>query len=113
MIKITRNTLLLSAMLSFSSTVALADEIEIGMLNMTYIRDSNKITTIDIKVGDTLRFKNNDPYNHDVYSASPEAEFDLGIYPKGQSKEVTFDKPGTIEVKCSIHDGMNLTVDVK
>jgi plastocyanin len=39
--------------------------------------------------------------------------FDLGSYPQGQSKPVTFDKPGTVEVECAIHPQMKITVEVK
>jgi plastocyanin len=109
-----RNKLLLSILMTvIFSANAHADEIEIGLLDMAFIKGSDVITTIDIKVGDTLSFKNYDPFNHDIYSASAEATFDLGVYPQGQSKVVKFDKPGKIDVECSIHESMHLTVNVK
>jgi len=95
------------------SANANADETEIGLLDMAFIKGLDNITAIDIKVGDTLRFKNYDPFNHNIYSASALATFDLGVYPKGQSKVVKFDKPGKVDVECSIHDTMHLTVNVK
>jgi plastocyanin len=39
--------------------------------------------------------------------------FDLGSYPQGQSKSVTFDKAGKVEVECAIHPQMKMTVEVK
>jgi plastocyanin len=108
------NKLLLSILLTvILSANANADETEIGLLDMAFMRGLDVITTIDIKVGDKLSFKNNDPFNHDIYSASAATAFDLGVYPKGQSKVVKFDKPGKIDVECSIHETMHLTVNVK
>jgi|GEM_PF-334775 cytochrome c peroxidase len=68
---------------------------------------------IVIKVGDIINFRNDDPFFHNMYSLSPIKIFDLGSYPKGQSKAVTFDKPGAIEVNCVIHPGMKLKVKVE
>ena len=108
------NKLLLSILLTvIFSANAHADEIEIGLLDMAFKKDLDDITTIDIKVGDTLRFKNYDPFNHNIFSLSEAATFDLGSYPKGQSKVVKFDKPGKVEVECAIHPQMHLTVNVK
>jgi plastocyanin len=69
-------------------------------------------TKLKIKAGDTVNFKNEDAFFHNVFSLSDVQTFDLGSYPKGQSKPVTFDKPGTIEVECSIHPEMKLIIEV-
>jgi len=63
-------------------------------------------------VGDSINFRNEDPYFHNVFSLSDAKTFDLGSYPQGQSKKVTFDKPGTVEVECAIHPNMKLVVEV-
>ena len=68
---------------------------------------------LSIKVGDSISFKNGDPFNHNVFSLSDVKSFDLGSYPIGQAKKVTFDKAGTVEVECAIHPQMKLMVDVK
>jgi plastocyanin len=68
---------------------------------------------LTVKVGDTVSFKNTDPYNHNVFSLSDAKSFDLGSYPQGQGKQVTFDKPGTVEVECAIHPDMKMTIEVK
>ena len=39
--------------------------------------------------------------------------FDLGSYPQGEGREVTFDQAGVVEVECAIHPSMKLTIDVK
>ena len=63
-------------------------------------------------MGDSINFRNEDPYFHNVFSLSDAKTFDLGSYPQGQSKKVTFDKPGTVEVECAIHPNMKLVVEV-
>ncbi len=67
---------------------------------------------LKIKVGDSVNFKNEDPFFHNVFSLSEAKTFDLGSYPQGQFKKVTFDKPGTIEVECAIHPEMKMTIEV-
>ena len=68
---------------------------------------------LTVKVGDSVVFKNEDPFAHNVFSLSDPKTFDLGSYPKGQSKTVTFDKPGSVEVECAIHPDMRVMVEVK
>jgi len=79
----------------------------------TFVYKGTKATTLKIKVGPTIQFKNLDPYFHNVFSLSDTKLFDLGSYPQGQSRSVTFDKPGTVEVECAIHPLMKMTVEVK
>ena len=70
------------------------------------------VKQIKVKVGDTVDFKNADPFNHNVFSLSDAKTFDLGSYAQGGSKKVTFDKPGTVEVECAIHPEMKMNVEV-
>ena len=56
------------------------------------------------------RFPNNDNLFHNVFSYSQPGEFDLGRYPKGKMKSVTFDEPGTVSVYCDIHSYMFATI---
>jgi len=67
---------------------------------------------VKLKVGDSIEFKNADPFNHNVFSLSDAQTFDLGSYPQGQSKKVTFTQPGKVEVECAIHPDMKLNVEV-
>ena len=57
-------------------------------------------------VGTTVDFPNQDPIFHNVFSVSPTRRFDLGKYPRGHSKQVTFKKPGLVQVFCDIHPSM-------
>ncbi|MCC6962181.1 MAG: hypothetical protein IT585_02925 [candidate division Zixibacteria bacterium] len=61
---------------------------------------------LPILVGTTVDFPNLDPVYHNVFSYSKARKFDLGRYPKGKSKSVTFDTPGLIKVFCEIHPSM-------
>jgi len=59
-----------------------------------------------VTVGTTVEFPNADPIYHNVFSVSPVKRFDLGRYPKGRSKRVTFDRAGLVNVYCEIHSNM-------
>jgi plastocyanin len=66
-----------------------------------------------IPLGSTVNFPNNDPFNHNVFSVSQEAMFDLGLFGRRQSKSVTFSQPGIIRVFCNVHAGMAAFVVVR
>ena len=89
-------------------SVVNAAEFEVGQTNKAFTEKA-----MSIKVGDKIKFTNNDPFFHNVFSLSDIQTFDLGSYPKGQSKIVTFDKAGKVDVECAIHPKMRLTVEVK
>ena len=65
-----------------------------------------------IPVGTTVSFPNKDTFFHNVFSYSGSARFDLGRYPRGQAKEVTFDKPGIVKVYCEVHEFMRAIIVV-
>ena len=64
---------------------------------------------IVISVGQTVVFPNDEdrPIEHNVFSRSSAKQFDLGLYPPGKSKSITFDKPGKVRLFCSIHRYMD------
>ena len=59
-----------------------------------------------VPVGSTVRFPNNDPFNHNVFSLSEEGPFDLGLYGRGETKGTKFNRPGVIRVYCNVHANM-------
>jgi plastocyanin len=59
-----------------------------------------------VPVHSTVQFPNLDPIFHSVFSLSSTRSFDLGFYPKGQSRQVRFDRPGVVQVYCHIHSNM-------
>jgi plastocyanin len=67
---------------------------------------------LPILVGTTVDFPNRDNLFHNVFSYSQPKEFDLGRYPKDDSRSVRFDRPGTVRVYCDIHAHMHATIVV-
>jgi plastocyanin len=68
---------------------------------------------LSVKVGDSIKFVNEDPFSHNVFSLSDAKSFDLGSYGQGGSKSIVFDKAGTVEVECAVHPDMKLVVEVQ
>jgi plastocyanin len=64
------------------------------------------------KVGDTISFRNEDPYVHNIFSLSEVQSFDLGTFAKGELRQVKLGNPGKIEVECAVHPEMKLVVEV-
>ena len=60
-----------------------------------------------VTVGSTVDFPNSDRTYHNVFSLSKPRRFDLGRYPRGQSRSVRFDRPGVVRVFCEIHSQMS------
>jgi plastocyanin len=56
--------------------------------------------------GERVEFPNEDKLQHNVFSLAPEAKFDLGLYRRGESRTVKFDKPGVVPIFCNIHPQM-------
>lgn len=68
---------------------------------------------LPVVAGTTVEWPNQDDIFHNVFSVSDGKQFDLGLY-KGNppEKRVTFDKPGRVDVYCSIHQSMHCVVYV-
>ena len=65
-----------------------------------------------IAVGETVEMWNDDAIYHNVFSVSKPNDFDLGVYPSGHSRAVTFRHPGVVRTYCSIHESMRGTIFV-
>ena len=70
------------------------------------------VAAVKAKIGDTISFRNEDPFVHNIFSLSDVQSFDLGTFAKGESRQVKLDKPGKIEVECAVHPEMRLVVEV-
>ncbi len=57
-----------------------------------------------VQTGTTIRFLNNDPEPHNVYS--PEGRYNLGTWPTGDTRDHSFKKPGIFTQLCNIHPDM-------
>ncbi len=62
--------------------------------------------------GSSLDFPNDDPIYHNVFSLSSVSNFNLGRYPRGESRARTFTKSGIVKVYCQIHSHMSATIMV-
>ncbi len=65
-----------------------------------------------IPAGSSVSFPNFDPIFHNVFSLSKPKSFDIGNYSKGQTRMVTFAKPGIVAVFCHLHPNMTGTIVV-
>jgi plastocyanin len=68
--------------------------------------------TLVIEAGSKVSFPNMDPIFHNVFSLSGSRSFDLGNYPKGDTRMVTFSEPGVVYVNCHLHSNMTGTIVV-
>jgi len=84
-----------------------AEEFVVGQKDKSF-----SVKTLKIKVGDTVAFRNDDSFFHNIYSLSDVQTFDLGSFPQGQARKVIFTKPGKVEVECAIHPSMKLVIEV-
>lgn len=64
---------------------------------------------LPVVVGTTVEWPNNDAIYHNAFSMSEAKPFDLGLY-KDKAKRLTFDKPGRVDVFCSIHTAMHCVI---
>ena len=65
-----------------------------------------------IAAGQSVAMPNDDAIYHNVFSYSTPNDFDLGLYPAGESRKVTFRHPGVVRTYCSIHESMSGTIFV-
>jgi plastocyanin len=91
----------------FSAAAVWAADHVVGQKNRAFSTNNLKA-----KVGDTVSFRNDDPFFHNIFSLSETQSFDLGSYSQGQSKQVTLQKPGRIDVECAIHPEMKMVIEV-
>jgi plastocyanin len=103
-----RTAALLFALLTALSSEAFGTDLVIDQKDKQFSKKAVKI-----KVGDSIEFRNSDAFAHNIFSLSDTKSFDLGSYAQGQSKKVIFDKPGTVEVECSIHPSMQMVIEVE
>jgi len=94
------------------ANLATAGEYEVGQNRKRFTIDGKKVDVLRVNVGDTVHFKNEDPFYHGIYSVSEISTFELGAFRKGQSRSVTFDKAGRAEIECAVHSDMFMVIEV-
>jgi plastocyanin len=100
-------SLALLATLTVACSAAQSSEVVVNQKNKAF--STAKLT---IHSGDKVTFRNDDSFVHNVFSLTEPGSFDLGTYPQGQAKSVTFAKPGTYDIECAIHPEMKLQIVV-
>jgi plastocyanin len=65
---------------------------------------------LPVLAGTTVEWPNNDEILHNVFSFSEGNKFDLGLYKAPKIEKVKFEKPGRVDVFCSIHSRMSCIV---
>lgn len=103
--------------LSYAATAALALLVALPAQAAEHVVNqkgkSFSLKKLAVKQGDSVKFVNDDPFAHNVFSLSDVKSFDLGSYGQGLAKSVVMDKPGTVEVECAVHPDMKLMIEVK
>ncbi len=77
----------------------------ISQKNKTFIPD-----VLPIVVGQSVQFTNEDNLIHNVFSTSKARPFDLGKPRIGESRTVSFDRTGVVDIYCDIHEQMVGTI---
>ena len=60
-----------------------------------------------VQVGTRIDFPNEDNVFHNIFSLSSTHPFNLGRYPRGESRSQVFRKPGVVRMFCDIHSDMS------
>ncbi|MGW1627299.1 cupredoxin domain-containing protein, partial [Streptomyces sp. NPDC002172] len=67
---------------------------------------------LTVKVGQTVKWVNEDTAPHTVTTTSGPAKFDSGTLNKGDSWSYTFTKAGTYKYYCAVHPDMTASITV-
>src|SRR5262245_897259 len=67
---------------------------------------------VAVTVGSKVDFPNEDDLFHNVFHFGKGIRIELGSYPKGESKSVTFEKKGLVDMRCDVHKHMRAYVHV-
>jgi plastocyanin len=65
-----------------------------------------------VSAGQTIDFPNTDRILHNIFSYSIPNSFDLGLYPRGETRSIALQHPGVVRIYCSIHESMNAIIFV-
>ncbi len=81
------------------------EPVSIGQQDRQFVPD-----LVVVPAGSTVSFPNMDAIFHNVFSLSKPRSFDLGNYPKGQTRKVVFPTPGIVYVYCHLHPNMAASI---
>lgn len=89
------------------SDAAAGGEIEIEMKDIAFAPKD-----VTAKVGQTVKWKNEDSVEHDV-SATEGEDFKSDLFGKGGDFSYKLEKAGEIKYVCTVHPGMEGTITVQ
>lgn len=95
-----------SALAWFEPTDGAPPEVPDEPFEMVTVRKDFLPRVLAVPVGATVRFPNQDPILHNVFSRSAGNRFDLGLYRGGEAESATFHAPGIVRVFCNVHHSM-------
>jgi len=85
-----------------------------SLYSTEYIVDQKNKTfmpgTLHVKVGDTITFKNSDPFSHNAYTDDKANEFDIGMQETGTERSIKVKHAGEFNIECAIHPNMLIKV---
>lgn len=81
-----------------------------GEHTLTTVRKDFSPRVLAVPLGATVRFPNEDPILHNVFSVSGRNRFDLGLFGRGEAGEKTFEHAGVVRVYCNVHPDMAASV---
>ena len=73
----------------------------IDQIRMTFVPH-----VLPVLAGSSVDFPNSDSTRHNVFSPSKTKKFNLGTYPAGITKKVTFEKTGVVSLLYNVHAEM-------
>ena len=83
-----------------------------GITSVSQIGRSFSVAAIHIHRGDTVRFTNEDKFDHQLLIDSPSFHYESDEQAPGTIKEIPFNAAGLFDVQCEIHPRMHLAVTV-
>src|SRR5258706_15988840 len=101
----------LSLILAMLSTMSMVS-VEAAEFTVTQKDKVFSLKHLKIKLGDTVGFRNDDPFFHNIFSLSDIQSFDIGYFQQGQTRKVTFNKEGKIEVEIAIIPDIKMVIEV-
>lgn len=97
----------------FAAWPAVAKEFVVSQKNTVFLFQGSPVEQIQVEVGDRIKFINEDPFYHNIFSSSESNRFDLGVFHQGEARSITFEQHGEVDVECAIHPDMLLKIDVQ
>ena len=88
-------------------------EYKIVQQGKAFLYKGKETESLDIRVGDTVHFINEDKFFHVIFSNSGDNSFTTARSSMGEKFSQTFSHKGTVEVECKMHTPMYLEIRVR